>query len=402
MEDKSAAIIAVVVSFLAASWIVMGLRCYVRLTLSRGGLDDLFAIASMLTFSGFSAVILYGATQGLGKHINDLETPQEIVNLYKSFYVADLLYIVSSGLVKMSFCLSLLRVVAGRAYVYAIYAVQIVIIIITTFYFFIKLLTCLPVDLYWNLLVDPSRRGKCLKYPELAGASYSHGGIIFLADVALAIIPALFLRTLNLSYRAKLSVGLLLGFGSIASVATIARLPYIDRTYDPIDERNTNSELIMWSVVEIGISIIAISAVTLKPLMVKYHLFFSSRNTNNIYSPSEQGRIYGTNVGNFSYEVGSGVRTTRTHRLQKSKSMSKRSGSARPTARSSSEEDIWGLGLKGGGHSISNIDENQDDVELIPTGAIQKVVEFTTSDTRAQNQGPISIPERAYEKREPG
>lgn len=48
MEDKGCVIYGVAISFLSLSYIVVALRCYVRLKLTRWGLDDIFAIIALV------------------------------------------------------------------------------------------------------------------------------------------------------------------------------------------------------------------------------------------------------------------------------------------------------------------------------------------------------------------
>ncbi|KKZ64281.1 hypothetical protein EMCG_09744 [[Emmonsia] crescens] len=406
MEEKSGCILAVAAAFLALSWAVVGLRCYVRLTLTRWGLDDLFAVFSLLIFSGFASVLIYASTQGLGKHNADIKSRDAVINAFRSFFLADLLYIVASGMVKISFCLSLLRVVViGRAYVYAIYTVGVVTTIFTIFFFFFTLFTCWPVDFLWNQIRNLHDEGTCRQYRKVIAGNYAHGSIICLGDLTLAIVPALMLWNLNLNYRTKLSAGFLLGFGSIASVATIARLPFVKYGYDQVDFLFTNSRIMIWSAVEIGVSIIAVSAMTLKPLMMKYKIFFHSRNIN-VSSQYGRGRIHGTGDENFLCAVGPGPqRKTHHNRLHKSSMPGKisssilRADTILAKGRSSSEENIWTL--KGdSGQSTNTSDGIEEDFELIPRGKIQKVVEFSTSRaTKEPDDNPMPITEQENTER---
>jgi len=66
-----------------------------------------------------------------------------------------------------------------------------------------------------------------------------------------------------------------------ASVATIARIPYVHRLKD-FDFFYANNQLLIWSIVEVGISIIATAAATLRPLLAKSCIFplLTQRSTN--------------------------------------------------------------------------------------------------------------------------
>ncbi|KAK2799498.1 hypothetical protein FQN50_008470 [Emmonsiellopsis sp. PD_5] len=404
MEDKSHAIITVAGVFTAVSWLVMALRLWVRLTMRSFGLDDAFAILSLLVFSGFSAFIIYGAVYGIGKHTKDLASFEAAIKAYRSFFIADLLYIAASGLVKISFAISLLRVmVLRRVYIYIIYVVTAATTAFSIFYWFFTLFTCSPIPFFWEQIMNPFSGGTCQQYPKVIGASYAHGAVICVGDLTLAILPALFVRTLNMNHRTKMSIGFLLAFGSIASIATIARLPYIQYVYDHLDFLHTNSELIIWSAVEVGVSIIAISGVTLKPLLVKYNLFFTRNSSRYSKSPRP---IYGSASENFSYSIGSGsrrkkIRISAPIPIQHPSPAIARKwpefAMSNNTRRSSSEDNFWTS--KNETPPLPNPDSGaQDDIELLGGQRIHKMVEFSTSSIVEEPPHAL-IPDHEYEDR---
>ncbi|EQL31354.1 hypothetical protein BDFG_06298 [Blastomyces dermatitidis ATCC 26199] len=228
-----------------------------------------------------------------------------IAVLPMSFFIANLFYIMASGLVKISFCLFLLRVVViGRAYIYTIIC------------------------------------GRC---------DYNH-----LHNFLLVLQPAHSLAGIR---------QLATGFGAIASVATIDSL--------------------IWCAVEVGVSIIAVSAVTLKPLLVKDKILFHSKS-DNPPSPSPRRRINGTGDENFMCSIGTGPkRKIHQNHLQNSSGHRKISSSMLRAdvimSRLSSEEVIWASKGGEGDRPINTSEGIAKDLEMIPTGKIHKVVEFSTS-----------------------
>ncbi|KAG5298057.1 integral membrane protein [Histoplasma ohiense] len=399
MEDKSHSIFAVACTFLAISWIIVVLRCYVRLTLTRWGVDDLTMVVTLLLFSTFVSSLIFSTTNGLGKHDKAITNRITVMNAFKGFFLCDLFYILSSGIVKISFCLSLLRVVViGRAYVYTIYTVAAVTGIFTTFYWFFTLFTCWPVDFLWEQIRNPDGQGTCRHFRAVISGSYAHGSIVCLGDITLAIVPALILRKLSMNSRTKISAMVLLGFGAIASVATVARITYIHHGYDQLDFLYTNAEIMIWSTVEIGVSIIAVSAVTLKPLMMKYTIFFHTRS-NNSGSPEPPRHIE-----NFTFGIStlpqSNTHDNRTHQSSgptKISSSILRSNTIIGNGRSSSEENIWAS--KGGGHhSINTSEEIEEEFELVSRGK----VEFSTSmATKEHDDDPMQINQQVFTEQRP-
>jgi hypothetical protein len=98
MYNKPQIIINTVTAlFLLLSWIFVSLRCYVRIFIQAYfGLDDIFAIACLVcsayanvkasrvfadillkaSFSALSAVVFYGTSVAIGKHIFNLKIEQ--------------------------------------------------------------------------------------------------------------------------------------------------------------------------------------------------------------------------------------------------------------------------------------------------------------------------------------
>ncbi|OJD11431.1 hypothetical protein ACJ73_09537 [Blastomyces percursus] len=191
------------------------------------------------------------------------------------------------------------------------------ILVVVVVFIFAGLAGCLMQSAYLGLGrhskdVKHRRTRRCI---QVVAGSYAHGSIVCAGDLTLATVPALMIRKLQLNRRIKLSACALLGFGSVASIATIARLTYVHHGYSQVYFLYVNTEIMICSMVEIGVSIIAISTVTLKPLLMKYKIFFSSsRGSNNNHNYNhhnhveahDRSRIYGSGSGDFTYTIGSG------------------------------------------------------------------------------------------------
>lgn len=218
----------------------------------------------------------------------------------------ELLYVISTCLVKVSFCISLLRIANVRFQIYAIYVVLTVTVVFSIFYFVWIIVECHPVSYLWEQF-SGHVKGQCRPVIYMVYATYAHGTVMCLGDLSLAVLPVVLVVDLHLSSQTKASVALLLALGSVyvsshrsvsflhtsvgthlltslgnsASVATIARIPYVHRL-EAIDFFYANNEILIWSIVEVGISIIATAAATLRPLLAKLCLFplHSQRGTN--------------------------------------------------------------------------------------------------------------------------
>lgn len=171
------------------------------------------------------------------------------------------------------------------------------------------LLQCHPISYFWEQ-IHAHKKGHCWSVHYMIDATYAHGVVMCLGDLSLAILPVVLVTKLHLSRQTKASVAILLALGSMyvffppfylsgfvsayhpgnsASVATIARIPYVHRL-KAIDFFYANNEILVWSTVEVGISIIATAAATLRPLLPKTCFFplLTQRSTNR-YSTNQRG-----------------------------------------------------------------------------------------------------------------
>ncbi|KAI0381304.1 hypothetical protein F5Y04DRAFT_280837 [Hypomontagnella monticulosa] len=87
-------------------------------------------------------------------------------------------------------------------------------------------------------------------------------------DIACAILPAAILWKSQLKLKTKLLVGLLLSFGSLASVCTMIRTPYV-KYYVTETQLYWMAKAALWSNMEIAIVLIAGSIPVLQKLLVK-------------------------------------------------------------------------------------------------------------------------------------
>ncbi|OCK74340.1 hypothetical protein K432DRAFT_339104 [Lepidopterella palustris CBS 459.81] len=375
MDDKGPQIIAVIALFLTLSWLMVGLRSFVRLGIKKYfGFDDVFALATLVVFTTLCCILLYGVHVGIGKHVTAL-TLENFSSGLRIYLICELLYTSSTGLIKISFCLSLLRIVVSRSHKYIIYVVMAMTTVFTTFYFFFILFTCRPVSFFWEQVKNPVG-GSCRSPVIMTYATYAHGVVMCLGDMTLATLPIFLVWNLNMNRLTKCTVVVLLAFGSVPSIATIARIPYVHFLKDKADFLYSNSEIAIWSIVEVGISLIATSVATLRPLVAKYHIFSSNRSGNvGIYETgSSRRKTNATHEGNFAMGP---MRSS--NRKMKGSMASRGLSSIGMRGRSigntgSSEEIIW----DGKGGVTTGEVTASDDMGTQNIG-IQKVVEFSMS-----------------------
>lgn len=129
--------------------------------------------------------------------------------------MAEIFYALATCFIKLSFCLTLLRIVNSRVQTWTIYAIMTVTVGFTAFFFFFTLLFCRPVSLFWMKVLTKKVNGTCKHGASIPPGMYAHGIFLIIADVTLAALPARMIWGLNMHPRAKLSVIALLMVGSM-------------------------------------------------------------------------------------------------------------------------------------------------------------------------------------------
>jgi hypothetical protein len=126
----------------------------------------------------------------------------------------EVLYVISTCLVKLSFCISLLRIANVRSQIYAIYGVMIITVIFSIFYLVWILVSCQPVSYLWEQFLGHVN-GHCRPSKYMVYATYAHGAVMCLGDLSLAVLPVVLVAKLHLNIQTRASIAVLLAVGSM-------------------------------------------------------------------------------------------------------------------------------------------------------------------------------------------
>ena len=256
---------------------------------------------SLTASTGLFLDAIYRA--GLGKPTKDL-SPDELVLLAKDTLFTLVTFFLGSGLIKVSFAVLLLRFIKRRSLKIILGITTFAIVAITIFSFFFSLFTCDPISYAWAAYLDPytiaiitgqvpttKPLGKCISWHQDDNATYAHIAFSIFADFMLGfVIPFLILRNMNMNRRLKITTFIILAFGAVASVASIARLAYdVELT---LDVSISATRLSFWTLAELSWCLIATSLSTLKPLANKLGIFQhpSERNPKPSYEDVEAAK----------------------------------------------------------------------------------------------------------------
>ncbi|KAH8601073.1 hypothetical protein B0O99DRAFT_491897, partial [Bisporella sp. PMI_857] len=262
--------IALISALLVICWTFASLRLYVRLFLSKSfGADDALLITSMISFTIYSAFALTAIKYGVGRHPSDVILA-DLPNALYFWWLATLLYTTTLYFVRLCIAVFLYQLAARRAHRVIIWVTMAIVTAYSLFYFFLTIFQCTPPQYFWRRF-GGMKGGKCLQADIFPGATYGHSTVSAVADWVLAGLPIWLIWDLQMNFRTKVSVGVLLGMGMIAGVAAIIRIPYI-RILSTGDEFLWNVvDVSLWSFVEAGLGIIAASASALRPLFKRFY-----------------------------------------------------------------------------------------------------------------------------------
>ncbi|KAL3458202.1 hypothetical protein BJX64DRAFT_292463 [Aspergillus heterothallicus] len=280
-DPSDCAVVAIVV--LALAWICVALRLYVRLYLQRNlAVDDILAVSASAIYTALGIRYVIGLLRdGLGRHDGDL-TPYTYARGMHAGFTCVLLFFASTYLMKLSFIYTLFRVVQKQSYRYVLYILTATGGILTICVGFWTLFYCDPIKYFWERPLPTVGPGHCRSVASLRTTLLVHAAWILTADLTLGlVIPSLLLNNLHVPLPTKISAWILLGLGSVASIATVIRIIYLPRLSDR-DPLYVNNAAVLWSSIEVATNIVCTSAMTWKPLMVKWGIVHGSQ-------PSTQG-----------------------------------------------------------------------------------------------------------------
>ena len=189
----------------------------------------------------------------------------------------ELIYYASSTLTKFAIAVTILYICVERRYKYIMYTIMSIMAItscICVVWFFVN---CVPFQGYWNPGV-----GECKSADGFLNLSYVGTAAQVASDWACATTPFFVVWKLQMTRRSKVAVVAVLGLGVLASVAALMRIvsyKYIDIRKYPDNHYGklqawaietllmflvAQGRLLLWSVLESSLAIIACSLPSLK------------------------------------------------------------------------------------------------------------------------------------------
>ncbi|KAI0886610.1 uncharacterized protein GGS22DRAFT_199015 [Annulohypoxylon maeteangense] len=274
------AIFVTSILFIFISAVVVSLRVYVRWTEKSFWWDDGTMFAALIIYNVTIGLGCRSVYLGLGTHRADLTEYQErearkFLAIWLPFYAACLV------LVKGSICITMLRLTQTMKYTrWCIYLLLWLCICAFIISITGSASSCRPFAANWDLRLIAEGKGSCSPITAVLGISYTSTAITIATDIACAILPGIILWKTQLRLRVKLSVGILLSFGSFASVCTMVRVPYV-KYYMDDDLIYWLANLVLWSNIETAVGLIAGSVPILQKLIMRHFRKYNPSPTPN-------------------------------------------------------------------------------------------------------------------------
>ncbi|KAI4853141.1 integral membrane protein [Aureobasidium sp. EXF-8845] len=265
-DDLRPQVLGVMITFWILTWVIVGLRVYVRTVMIKSfGRDDVAMIVTLLLFTGYLSCQAAAVTHGIGRHRKDI--PEEDLPIgFAAWMFAEVFYTASASVLKVAVGLFLERITQNKTHILIIRIMMGATMLIGTIYLFVALFQCTPISFYWDF--SPNAKGHCISPLVLVVISYIASVLNGAADFFFGILPIFI--DLNMRRNTKIVVAAILGFAAIGSLSTLVRLPYVKQlgTYKG-EFLYTSTYIALWSTVEVGIGISAASLATLRPLVQK-------------------------------------------------------------------------------------------------------------------------------------
>ena len=157
-------------------------------------------------------VFLYGGFKledlGYGEHIWNVD-PKNLTELMQWFYVEELLYILTNGLIKISMLIFYYRLFPSHRF--RIWCkVMLAFCGATTITFaFATIFQCTPLSFSWDKNIQG---GYCINF---VAASWAHGGVNSLQDLAILIMPIPLIWKLQMTRTKKAGLSAIFGLGTL-------------------------------------------------------------------------------------------------------------------------------------------------------------------------------------------
>ena len=217
------------------------------------GWDDTFIVLAFLAGLPLAVTEWYMGHHGLGRDIWTLSF-DDITFVLRLFYMAEVFYLTSTVLTKISILFFYLRVFSSYAFRCIVWAVM---SICTAFYIgflFSLIFQCIPVSYAWTRW-DGQHSGSCI---NIGAGIFSHAAINMVLDLVVLILPLPMLYNMQLTYSimGKIHIFIMFSFGLVVTIVSALRLQTLVAFFNSKNPTYDFFGASIWSALEVYIGII--------------------------------------------------------------------------------------------------------------------------------------------------
>ncbi|CCE32857.1 related to integral membrane protein pth11 [Claviceps purpurea 20.1] len=239
-ESNASSLVITCIVMLVTSWIAVGLRAFTRVVLMKGyQADDILMLIAQVIFTVTCSIQFEGVQSGVGRHNAAFTNEDDLVTALMLQALGVAIYILNMMFIKLSIGVFLLRIATQKAYIWTIRIFLAIITLWSIGFFIWNLLQCTPIEKQWDFRITD---GQCADAGEVLTAAYCLSAMTIVTDWFFALIPIPMLWRIKMSTQAKTTVIFILGI-----------------------VRATDASI--WSLIEVGVAIIASSLATVRPLL---------------------------------------------------------------------------------------------------------------------------------------
>ncbi|KAG4253257.1 hypothetical protein FPRO03_07217 [Fusarium proliferatum] len=266
VRNKTPIFINVTIVLGVISGVATALRLWSKFfyTKTELGLDDLFIVLTLFIGMPSTAMNIHGtAGHGEGRDIWTLEF-DDITKFGFYFWLLEIFYFAQVSLLKTSLLFFYLRIFPGNAQK-LLWGTIIFNSVFGVLFMFLAAFQCTPVSYFW-LNWDGEHKGTCMNSTAIGWANAS---ISVAVDVWMLAVPLWYLRKLKLHWKKKIGVAAMFIVGTFVTVVSIIRLQFLVDLGSSHNPTYDQTDISIWSTVEINVGIICASMPALRVILVR-------------------------------------------------------------------------------------------------------------------------------------
>ncbi|PSN73976.1 hypothetical protein BS50DRAFT_670466 [Corynespora cassiicola Philippines] len=276
-ENIAPKLLAIDCTLFGLAMITVLMRYYVRIfMLKMFGWDDVMMLISAILSITCLALFVKLIELGLGKHVEALtmgvaDPTQLIYDIFAYMYFYSLFIIFAYSFIKLSIGFFLLRLADRTRWRRFLQGTIGFLIIFTLGSTLAIIFQCIPVRAGWDHKYRAEHpETKCYDPEIFKNVGVFNSSINIATDLLFALIPIPMIWKLQVNFRTKVGLGVILGLGFFASAIAIYKTPMQYNFFKEPDWSGKGSWYYIWQQVEMNVGIMAACLPTLKPLFANF------------------------------------------------------------------------------------------------------------------------------------